>query len=157
YFPSRGFEEESIRSYNKAVGDCIDGVREFLTLHYVASSRDDTPFWKATKHECFVPDALQERLRLWEDRLPTDRTINPNFHGFTAYSYSTMLLGLGSGPKHSLAALDYVPDDLALAAFEQIRKRSAHLANTLPHVYDYLRARYEKEVTPAFEGAAVTT
>jgi hypothetical protein len=148
YFPSRGFEQESIRSYNKAVGDCIDGVREFLTMHYVASSREDTPFWKAAKHEFVVPEGLKERLRLWEERLPTDRTINPNFHGFTAYSYATMLLGLGHTPKHSLAALDYMPDEIPLGAFEQIRNRSAHLVTTLPHVYDYLRAKYEKTAEP---------
>jgi flavin-dependent dehydrogenase len=156
YFPSRGFEEESIRSYNQAVGHCIDGVREFLTMHYVASTREDTDFWKAAKHDFFVPDGLRERLQLWEERLPTDRTINPNFHGFTAYSYSTMLLGLGRPPRHSLAALDHMPDSQAVAAFEQIRKRSQYLVDTLPHVYEYLSVKYKKAANPILEHPSVT-
>ncbi|HEY6250314.1 MAG TPA: tryptophan halogenase family protein [Candidatus Angelobacter sp.] len=151
YFPRLEPEEASIRSYNKAVGDCIDGVREFLTMHYVASTRDDTPFWKATNHELVVPDGLEERLRLWQERLPTDRTINPNFHGFTAYSYSTMLIGLGSVPRRGLTILDHVPAAPAIAAFHEIRKRSEHLVNTLPHVYDYLSLRYGATEIPVRE------
>lgn len=149
YFPRIEPEDESVRSYNKSIGNCIDGVREFLTMHYVAGTRNDTPFWKATKHELVVSDGLKERLRLWKERLPTDRTINPNFHGFTAYSYSTMLIGLGAVPRNGLAILDHTPTGPALAAFKEIRKRSEHLVNTLPHVYDYLSLRYDETGLPS--------
>jgi tryptophan halogenase len=142
YFPGKHCDEANRKSYNRVIGNCIDGVREFLTLHYVASSREDTRFWKATKNELVVPDELAERLKLWEKRLPTDRTINPNYHGFPGFSYCLMLLGLGRQPKHSLPALDYAPDQHALAAFDQIGKRTEHLLSTLPSLYEYLTFRY---------------
>ncbi|HKV94705.1 MAG TPA: tryptophan halogenase family protein [Candidatus Angelobacter sp.] len=142
YFPRHGYDEASVKSYNKAVADCIDGVREFLTMHYVIGTRDDTDFWKATKHDLVVPDGLKERLQLWKERLPTDRTINPNFHGFTAYSYSSMLIGLGAAPKRGLAILDHLPTAQVFAAFDELRRRSENLVKTLPHVYDYLSTRY---------------
>ena len=56
HFPGpQGLDENVAASYNRAVGECIDGVREFLTIHYFASDRDDTPFWRATK-EVKLPD-----------------------------------------------------------------------------------------------------
>jgi tryptophan halogenase len=143
YFPRKQFDEESIKSYNRAVANCIDGVREFLTLHYVASTRVDTPFWKATKDEIKIPGDLAERLALWKYRLPTNKTINPHYHGFEAYSYSVMLLGLGFKPASSLPALDFMDDKPARAIFDSIRERSRHLTATLPSQYEYLASRYD--------------
>jgi tryptophan halogenase len=138
YFPGTSPVEENVRSYNRVIGNCIDGVREFLTLHYVASSRADTPFWKATKTDIRIPAELAERMKLWKMRLPTNTTINPNYHGFEAYSYSVMLLGLGHRPEQSLPILNHVCEKRALAALEAIRQRSQHLASTLPSAYEYL-------------------
>jgi 2-polyprenyl-6-methoxyphenol hydroxylase-like FAD-dependent oxidoreductase len=157
YFPRKKFDEESIKSYNRAVANCIDGVREFLTLHYVASTRADTPFWKAAKHEIKVPGDLAERLALWKHRLPTNKTINPHYHGFEAYSYSVMLLGLGFRPTSSLPALDFMDDRPALAVFDSIRERSLQLTATLPSQYEYLASRYDHlAVRTETVGALVT-
>ena len=144
YFPSTERDEQAIKSYNKAVANCIDGVREFLTLHYVASTRDDTPFWQATKRDINVPADLAERLKLWKHRLPTKKTINPNYHGFEAYSYSVMLLGLGFRPETSLPILDFMDNSGAETAFNELRKRKEHLTCTLPSLYQYLALRYEQ-------------
>ena len=139
HFPNNDMDDELIGSYNKAIADCIDGVREFLTMHYYASSRSDTPFWKATKHELNIPDPLKERLRLWKSRLPSNRSINQQFHGFEAYSYSVMLLGLGYRPGHNLPVLNHADDKNAIAAFTEIKENTRRLCDSLPSQYDYLR------------------
>ncbi|MBZ8183073.1 tryptophan halogenase family protein [Oscillatoria salina] len=138
HFPSKTFNEELIKSYNKAVSECIDGVRNFLTIHYYASDRADTPFWKATKHEILIPEELREKLRLWKTRLPNNKNINPNYHGFESYSYSVMLLGLNYVPLESLPALDHIDERKAIQAFQHIRERANYLKTTLPSQYDYL-------------------
>lgn len=143
HFPSNERNEQSMKAYNKAVGDCIDGVRDFLTLHYAASTRADTPFWQATKRDIKMPPDLAERWALWRHRLPTSKTINPNYHGFEAFSYSVMLLGLGSQPARSLPTLDFMDHSGAVTAFNELRKRSEYLANALPSQYEYLASRYE--------------
>lgn len=145
HFPGATPNEDCIRSYNKAIADCIDGVREFLTLHYCTSTRQDTPFWRATKHELVIPEELQERLRLWKRRLPNNRNINSRYHGFEAYSYSVMLLGLGYQPDDSLPVLNYLNDINALEAFREIKERSWYLCNTLPSQYDYLTSLYHTQ------------
>jgi tryptophan 6-halogenase len=119
------------------VGDCIDGVRDFLILHYRASDRVDTDFWKATK-QVEVPEALGERLDLWKHRLPNARNINQSFHGFEAYSYSVMLLGLNYWPSSSLPALDHIGDERALHTFKLLRDKAQRLVSTLPSQLEYL-------------------
>ena len=148
-FCLRAFNDECIKSYNRAIANCIDGVLEFLTLHYFASTRADTAFWKATKRDIVVPGDLGERLRLWRMRLPTNKTINPNYHGFEAYSYSVMLLGLGHRPTMSLPALDAMDDREAWMTFDANHHRARRLAAALPSQYEYLRGVFAAtETTP---------
>jgi tryptophan 6-halogenase len=148
HFPGKTQDLESIESFNRSIADCIDGVREFLTLHYAAATRADTPFWKATKSDIVVPPELAERLRLWRKRLPTNRTINPKYHGFEAYSYAVMLIGLGYVPECSLPIIDYVRDDVALAAFASLQTEADRLVETLPSLYKFLSNVY----SPAWQG-----
>jgi tryptophan halogenase len=139
-FPDKSFNEELVKSYNKAIGNCIDGIRDFLTLHYYASSRCDTPFWQAAMHELVIPETLKDYLPLWKMRLPNNRNINQNYHGFESYSYSVMLLGLGYRPECSLPALNHMTDQKAWATFRAIKERTDRLCRTLPSQYEYLTA-----------------
>ena len=148
HLPNGSPDEAVIRHYNELVGECIDGVRDFLVLHYVASDRDDTEFWRAAKH-LKVPDTLADRLALWRRRLPDPKSINPHFHGFESYSYSVMLLGLNSRPAASLPVLELVDETRALAAFRSIRERTERLVETLPSCYEYLTAMRREEEKPA--------
>jgi tryptophan halogenase len=141
HFPRRTVDPQSIAAYNRAVARCIDGVREFLAMHYWASTRDDTPFWQATKRDIVVDGDALERRQCWEARLPTPRTINPHFHGFEAYSYSVMLLGLGRRPAAHLPVLDHMDDGPALASLQAMRRRADGLVRTLPSQYEYLKLR----------------
>ncbi|HEY6324002.1 MAG TPA: tryptophan halogenase family protein [Thermoanaerobaculia bacterium] len=138
HVPANEQDDELVKSYNRRVAECIDGVMEFLTLHYRASDRRDTPFWRATQTDVEVPDGLAERLRLWQRRLPNRRNINPHYHGFESYSYSVMLLGLGGPLEASLPALDMLSPRRAMAAFEAVKSRTARLVSSLPSQYEYL-------------------
>ncbi len=146
-FPDKSFNDELVKSYNKAVANCIDGIRDFLILHYYCSSRCDTPFWEATRHELMIPEALKERLKLWKIRLPNNRNINQNYHGFESYSYSVMLLGLGYRPEDILPALAHINDRKARATFRAIKERADYLCDTLPSQYEYLSAMRSSVLT----------
>jgi tryptophan halogenase len=137
HFPNGTVDEEMVKSYNRVVGECIDGVRSFLTLHYYASERTDNDFWRATK-QVALPAELEERMKLWSRRLPNGKNVNNDYHGFESYSYSVMLLGLNHEPATSLPVLDFLDDRNALEMFRKIRRRTEHLVATLPSQYEYL-------------------
>ena len=142
HLPEKQINEELVKSYNRAVAECIDGIRDFLTIHYYGSNRTDTPFWKATKHELVIPDELMDRLKLWKTRLPNNKNINTKYHGFESYSYSVMLMGLGYRPENNLPILNHLSDEKALASFNEMKRRADYLCNTLPSQYEYLKTMY---------------
>lgn len=151
HFPKGAIDEEAVRSYNRNTAECIDGVREFLTLHYRASDRDDNEFWRATK-STYMSEDLAERMAIWKKRLPNARNINPRYHGFEFYSYSVMLLGLNHRPDSNLPVLDFLDDKNALAMFRNIRQKSEHLVKTLPSQYEYLK--HVRQMTGADEAVS---
>jgi tryptophan halogenase len=148
-FPDKSFDPQLIKRYNQSIADCIDGVRDFLTLHYCASTRYDSPFWKATKHDLKISDELQGRLTEWKTHLPNPRNINPRYHGFESYSYAVMLQGLGYLPKTSLPVLDHLNDRNAIIAFQEMRDRTQVLCQTLPTQYDYLTSIHQRQAEMA--------
>lgn len=154
-FPAHRPEDEVVRAYNRQVGACIDGVRDFLVIHYRATNRADTEFWKATDHT-LLPDGLVERLPLWSKRMPTDRNITPHFHGFESYSYSVMLLGLNFRPQDSLPVLEHLDPANALEAFRALRQRAERLRRTLPSQYDYLTHIREQQAETGSEAIAAS-
>jgi flavin-dependent dehydrogenase len=149
HLPGDTIDEEMVRSYNRVVAEGMDGVRDFLVLHYCTTERTDTEFWRATKHSA-IPADLRERLDVWKHRLPNAKNINPAYHGFESYSYSVMLLGLNYKPQRSLPALDHMDDTNARLAFRALRERTERLVATLPSQLDYLTSlraeRYEAAV-----------
>jgi len=138
HFPDNNWQPELIANYNRAIARCLDGVRDFLVVHYRCAARADTSYWKATK-ERPVPAGLDERLAAWSVRLPDDTTVYPYYHGFESYSYNVMLLGLGGHlPKQSLPALDYLDDTAARAEMARVREQAALLVDALPSQHEYL-------------------
>lgn len=138
HFPGpQGLDENVVVGYNKSVAECIDGVREFLTIHYFASDRDDTPFWRATK-QVKLPESLEQRMRIWKSSLPTPRTIYPSYHGFEDYSWSVMLLGLNYRPPGHPPVMDLLDAGEAETMFSEIKAEAAKLTAKLPTVFEYL-------------------
>jgi len=138
HFPmGRRPTEGQLLSYNSIIADCWDGVREFLTIHYCATDREDTQYWRDTK-KLKLPTSLEQRMKMYRAQLPVSRTIYQSFHGFEAYSWSVILLGLNYVPQASLACLDGLDATDANDMFGRIERLSADLVQTFPSQYEYL-------------------
>ncbi len=123
-------------AYNTAVAHCIDGVLEFLALHYRGAARADNRYWRDAKTR-ELPGRLAERLDVWQTELPSPDTISPYYHGFEAYSYVCMILGLGGIPLRPLPALSYVDGAAARAEFTTVADHARNLVDKLPSQYEY--------------------
>jgi tryptophan halogenase len=137
HFPDERWDPVVRDSYNAQVARVVDGVKEFLVLHYRAAKRDDTPYWKEAKVRQ-VPDGLAERIDVARSLLLDESTIYPYYHGFESYSWNTMLLGLGHEPVTSRAALSAMDRTKAQAEFAALRRDAEALVGSLPSCYEYL-------------------
>lgn len=139
HFPGADWSPVQRDLYNKGIANVMDGVREFLVVHYKAAGRSDTQYWRDAKTRV-APDGLDERLDLWRHQVPNSETIFPYYHGLPAYSYNCILLGMGGIELKHSPALDLADDKEALRMFEQIRSRADQYVEQLPNQHEYFTA-----------------
>ncbi len=65
-FPISGCGESLIRQYNQESKLEYERVRDFIVLHYKATERNDTPYWRDCR-DMEVPDTLATRLELYRE------------------------------------------------------------------------------------------
>ncbi len=64
-FPGDGFDQATIDKFNLMARNELEEIRDFLVLHYTATERDDTPFWRHCR-AIEKPDSLQLRWEMFE-------------------------------------------------------------------------------------------
>jgi tryptophan halogenase len=137
HLPDERWDPALRDEYNAKVARVVDGVKEFLVLHYRASGREDTPYWKETKVRA-IPDGLAPRLERARSLLPDENTIYPYYHGFEAYSWITMLLGLGWRPQAARPVLAAMEPGPARAELAKLRAEADQLVAQLPSCHEYI-------------------
>jgi tryptophan halogenase len=136
YFPASDWDPQLRTMYNRSIAHVMDGVREFLCLHYRAAKRADNQYWRDAQSRV-VPDGLAERLELWRAKVPEASTVYPHYHGLPPYSYNCILLGMGGLPVRPSPALTLANEKAALAEFQQIREKASRLVRELPTQNEY--------------------
>ncbi|MBF8184507.1 tryptophan 7-halogenase [Nonomuraea sp. K274] len=136
HFPDKRWDDALRDSYNGHMARMMDGVREFLALHYYAAGRRDNQYWKDTKTRP-LPDGLAERIEQWKVKLPDSESVFPYFHGFEPYSYQIMLLGLGGVPLQAPPALGAIDESAAERELELVGQEGRKLVTELPSQYEY--------------------
>jgi hypothetical protein len=136
HFPDSRWSDQLRQSYNGHMARMMDGVREFLALHYYAARRSDNEYWRDSKTRR-LPDGLAERIEQWKERLPDRESIFPYYHGFEPYSYQVMLLGLSGVPLRPSAALGGLDGSEAEKTFEKVGKNARDLTDQLPSQFEY--------------------
>lgn len=137
YFPGPDWHSKMREMYNDAIAHTMDGVREFLVLHYRGAARSDNQYWIDTKTRA-VPDGLAERIERWQVQLPDTETIYPFYHGFPPYSYICILLGGHGIPLRPSPALRLADETSALTEFNAVHDKVRRLTSALPSHYEYL-------------------
>ncbi|MEG3093268.1 tryptophan halogenase family protein [Sphingomonas sp. PB1R3] len=135
-FPGRNLHESLRKEYNRSMAQAFDGVRDFVTLHYKLTSRDDTPFWRYVRNMP-VPDTLRERIELFRE---TGRFVRDENELFSQESWITVMLGQGVRPRAYSALADAISIDRLEAAASGIREQIQHAVSALPLSKDYLAA-----------------
>ena len=65
-FPFAGVNEALARRYNDLSQRELEGIRDFIILHYHLNQRDDSAFWPRCR-EMEIPDSLAHRIALFRE------------------------------------------------------------------------------------------
>lgn len=90
-FPDKRFTQVDTDAYNQRTHFEYERVRDFLILHYVATKRDDTPFWRHCQ-SLPVPDTLQQKIDQYRS---AGRIFRESNELFTESSWLAVMHGQG--------------------------------------------------------------
>ncbi len=120
--------------FNRLVDMEYDRVRDFLILHYHATTRDDSEFWNHVR-TMRVPDSLEGKLELWRRAGRIEKYSDGLFYDA---SWIAVYLGQGMLPEaHDPRTAMIAPDALARAT-ERLRMAVTGEVATMPGHRDYL-------------------
>ena len=85
----------------------FDQVRDFIILHYVATERDDSPFWNYCR-TMSIPDSLKEKINLFQE---AGRIFRYNDELFSKPSWIAVCLGQNIVPKTKDPIVSSLPFD----------------------------------------------
>jgi tryptophan halogenase len=63
-FPFGGIHQSMVSQYNDASRIEMEKTRDFVVLHYHATERDDSPFWRHCR-DMAIPDSLAQRIDMF--------------------------------------------------------------------------------------------
>ncbi|WP_371193712.1 tryptophan halogenase family protein [Glaciecola sp. SC05] len=100
-FPSGRCEPANINTYNRYTDDELWRIRDFIILHYKATERDDSEFWRYCRN-MQIPDSLQDKIELYQ---ASGRLFRENNELFNEISWFSVMNGQGLIPRayHPLA------------------------------------------------------
>ncbi len=100
-FPDRCFNQHDIDYYNRRTRIEYEQVRDFIILHYAATTRDDSPLWRHCRTMA-LPASLAERIAIFREN---GRLYRHDNELFSETSWLAVLHGQGIAPKrqHPLA------------------------------------------------------
>jgi tryptophan halogenase len=127
-FPDRDFDPAISAEYNRLTAFEYERVRDFLILHYAASKREDTPFWR---HCCTMP--LPETLTYKRDMFTkTGRIVMMEEETFLPASWLAIYTGLHVWPERYEPVVEILAHADMVARLEAMREIIRRSVEALP-------------------------
>jgi len=133
-FPTRRFDQAEIDRFNAlTVKEYVD-IRDFLVLHYNATTRGDSDFWNYCR-TLEPPEGLAKKLDMFRGN---GRIFREDTELFTETSWLSVMVGQGIEAGGYHPAADLLPDEETLKRLAHIRDVVARTAERLPKQMDFL-------------------
>jgi tryptophan halogenase len=112
--------------YNAALTSRYELVRDFVVLHYKATQRDDSEFWRYTA-SMDVPDTLQQKINLFTE---AGQILNRDYELFQPFSWAQVMTGQNLIPRHAHPVTEAA--DKTVPYVENVRKVIANCVDQMP-------------------------
>lgn len=127
-FPDRRFDPVLADSFNRVSQMELEQIRDFIILHYKATRRRDTPFWRYVG-SMDVPETLAHRMALFQSG---GRFTRIGDELFSEASWVAVLTGQGLVPPTHDPLADAMPDAVLAQRMEGLRRIIRSTAEAMP-------------------------
>jgi tryptophan halogenase len=127
-FPRDGIHDVVVDRYNDQLAFEYDRIRDFLILHYHATERDDTAFWRQCR-DMGIPAELQANIDLFRD---SGRFFRNADEMFAEISWVQVMLGQGIMPRSYHPLVDQVSDPDLYRFIDSVGQTIARCVDAMP-------------------------
>lgn len=128
YFPNKADDYSLRNQYNAEMEDEYHKIRDFLILHYVATKRDDSEFWRYIR-SMELPASLERKISLFRQRGVVEKYAKGMF---LEPSWVAVYCGQGIFPEAYHRAVDSLDDSELERMLEQVRRDVGNHVETMP-------------------------
>ncbi|WMN59997.1 tryptophan 7-halogenase [Pseudoalteromonas xiamenensis] len=134
-FPQAGIQQADVDEFNRQTQEEVDNIRDFIILHYNATERTDSAFWRHCKN-LEIPDTLRHRIELFRE---TGRVFKAGNELFGENSWTQVMMGQGILPKAYHPIVDVMSNDELSQFLNQIKYSVDRTVQQLPNHQDFLK------------------
>jgi tryptophan halogenase len=135
-FPFEGCSEHLIRRYNEESRAEYEETRDFIILHFKATEREDTPYWRDCRN-MEIPDSLAHRVELFKE---TGHLYQKDNQIFRIDSWFNVLMGQRIEPKGYHHSPHVISDQEIFSGLDNIKGKIANAVEQLPSHTNFLKA-----------------
>ncbi len=132
--PDAGFDQATIAEFNRQTDFEYERIRDFIILHYKATTRDDTPFWRYVR-DMDIPATLQRKIDLW---MANGRIFRDDEELFAEESWIQVFLGQGYVPRGYDPLADLKSNEEVAHYLGDVRGVIRKCADLMPAHSDYV-------------------
>lgn len=133
-WPLEGSTANQMAQYNRMMTAEYEDIRDFIVLHYKATTRNDSAFWNYVR-EMAIPNSLQEKID--EFKASGKITTCPGAL-FTTHSWLAVMLGQGVIPKQYDKRVDRIEESTLVHHLLGLRESVRRTAESMPTHQQYI-------------------
>ncbi|HEY4368914.1 MAG TPA: tryptophan halogenase family protein [Steroidobacteraceae bacterium] len=133
-FPFNGVTQPFIDQYNEEASIELERIRDFIVLHYKATQREDSAFWRDCANMA-IPDSLQHRIQMFKE---SAHAYQAGGELFRVDSWTQVMLGQGIRPQHYHHGTEAVSDQDLRQFLYGLKKSIADAVAKLPSHQDFI-------------------
>lgn len=141
-FPDKNFSPVLREEFNRAGIMEYEQIRDFIILHYKATRRGDTDFWRYCR-DMDVPDSLNHKVELFRD---SGRIFRFQDDLFTENSWLAVMLGQGVTPARYDPVADSIPAEEMQRALLNLKASILKAVQLLPEHAAYIQSYCRMEI-----------
>jgi tryptophan halogenase len=135
-FPFSGINDALIHRYNEQSRIEYERIRDFITLHYKLTEREDAPFWRDCRH-MDIPDSLAQRIELFRESAMAYQATDEMFR---VESWMQVMIGQRLQPRgyHHMGRM--LGNDRLKTALETLKNSIEAAVSRMPTHREFLRS-----------------
>ena len=135
-FPDKRFNPVERDEFNRQIRDLYEDIRDFIVLHYKATTRTDSDFWNHCR-TMEIPETLQHKIDLFGAK---GRVFREGYELFGITSWVSVMLGQHIVPEDYEPTADALDEERVARALEEMRVAYLRTAEALPNHAEFVAA-----------------